>query len=220
MYLEVKDLDFSYKDETILKKASFSMNKGEIVALLGPSGSGKSTFLRVLSGLSAVDKGKVYIHGEDITFLPPEHRHIGMVFQDYALFPHMSVKQNILFGIDHLKKDDKYSQLHKMLKLTNLIDKCYKYPHQLSGGERQRVALARSLAASPDLLLLDEPFSNLDTELKEGIRLELKEILTSLETTCLFVTHDIEDACAIADRVYTIKNHQIIKKEECLHLKK
>lgn len=211
MYLEVKDLNFSFHDQTILKDASFSMKKGEIVALLGPSGSGKSTFLRVLSGLASAHKGQLLIHGEDMSNLPPEKRHIGMVFQDYALFPHMSVKQNIVFGIEHLKKDDKYSQLHKMLHLTNLVDKCHKYPHQLSGGERQRVALARSLAASPDLLLLDEPFSNLDTELKAGIRLELKEILVSLKMTCLFVTHDIEDARAIADSVYTIENYQIKK---------
>lgn len=213
MYLEVKDIDFSFKDETILKEASFSMKKGEIVALLGPSGSGKSTFLRVLTGLAHISRGQLFIHDEEITKLPPEKRHIGMVFQDYALFPHMSVKQNIMFGIEHLKKDDRYLQLHKMLKLTNLTDKCHKYPHQLSGGEAQRVALARSLAASPDLLLLDEPFSNLDTELKAGIRLELKEILSSLDTTCLFVTHDIEDTRAIADSVYTIENYKIKKIE-------
>src|SRR6056297_2105683 len=206
MYLEVKDLDFSFKDQSILKKANFQMNKGEISALLGPSGSGKSTFLRILSGLSQSKKGQIFIHEEEISFLAPEHRNIGMVFQDYALFPHMSVKENILFGIEDLKKEDKYKKLHEMLKLTNLVDKCHKYPHQLSGGERQRVALARSLAASPDLLLLDEPFSNLDTELKAGIRLELKGILQALHTTCLFVTHDIEDAMAIADSVYTIEN--------------
>lgn len=206
MYLDVKNIDFSFKDQTILNDASFSMKKGEIVALLGPSGSGKSTFLRVLSGLSTVDKGQILIHQEDITYLAPEKRQVGMVFQDYALFPHMTVKDNILFGIEHLKKDDRYKRLHQMMQLTNLVDKCQKYPHQLSGGERQRVALARSLAASPDLLLLDEPFSNLDTELRAGIRLELRDILRSLNMTCLFVTHDIEDARAIADRVFTIEN--------------
>jgi len=213
MYLQVKNLDFSFKDQDILKKANFQMKKGEIVALLGPSGSGKSTFLRVLSGLAQSKEGQILIHEEDISFLAPERRNIGMVFQDYALFPHMSVKQNIRFGIEHLNKDDRYKKMHEMLNLTNLMDKCHKYPHQLSGGERQRVALARSLAASPDLLLLDEPFSNLDTELKAGIRLELKAILRALNTTCLFVTHDIEDAITIADSVYKIENHQIKKIE-------
>lgn len=211
MYLEIKGLDFSFHDQSVLKDASFQMDKGDIVALLGPSGSGKSTFLRILSGLAKCQEGQILIHEEDITFLPPEKRNVGMVFQDYALFPHMNVKDNILFGIEHLPREDMYKKLHEMLQLTNLVDKCNKYPHQLSGGEKQRVALARSLAQNPDLLLLDEPFSNLDTELKAGIREELKTIFRTLNTTCLFVTHDIEDAMAIADSVYTIQDYKIKK---------
>ena len=209
MHVELNNIHFSYDHKhPILSGLSLGMKQGELVALLGPSGSGKSTLLRLISGLELPSKGTITVNGvilsSDTTFIKPEHRHIGMVFQNYALFPHMTVRQNIVYGLSKQPKAIQEQILADMLTLTNLTGKDQKYPHELSGGEQQRVALARSLALQPDLLLLDEPFSNIDSELKSNIRQDIKRILQQANITCLFVTHDEGDANDMADRIVRI----------------
>lgn len=214
MYVDIKNIHFHYQKETkVLQDINLEMKQGEIVALLGNSGSGKSTLLRLLCGLARPQSGNIVLNGQTLTskntFIPPEKRNIGMVFQDYALFPHMTIKKNIGFGISHLPKQERESRIKEVLELVNLSHKENDYPHELSGGEQQRIALARSLAPRPDILLLDEPFSNLDANLKTQIRRDLKEIIKNADITCLFVTHDYDDARDIADHIIEIDNGKI-----------
>lgn len=214
MYVEIRDLTFSYDKQTpLLDKVSLTVKKGDIVALIGDSGSGKSTLLRLISGLEVPTSGEIKLNQKTIyndrSFVKPEHRSVGMVFQDYALFPHMKVDKNIRFGISKLPKQNQVKITDAVLKLVNLPHKKHSYPHNLSGGEQQRIALARSLATHPELLLLDEPFSNLDARLKTQVRHDLKSILNKANTTCILVTHDIDDALAIADKVYHLENGNI-----------
>ncbi len=209
MYVKIEDIEFSYvKGLKVLNKVSLEFKKGEIIALLGNSGSGKSTLLRIISGLEKANSGSITINGRVLnnrnTNVNPEKRNVGMVFQDYALFPHMTISKNIGFGLNGFTKTEKTSRINEMLELVNLQSKAKKYPYELSGGEQQRIALARSLATKPDLLLLDEPFSNLDSDLKHQIRDDLKVILNKANITCLFVTHDIIDATSIADKTIEI----------------
>ncbi|ETI91226.1 MAG: ABC transporter related protein [Clostridium butyricum DORA_1] len=217
MYMEIRDLNFKYKNSKIqtLKGVSFNMNKGEILSILGESGGGKSTILRLIAGLEEPLSGSVVIDNKIIidnnTFLPPEKREIGMVFQDYALFPHMTVDENIKFGLNTLKKKEKEERVKEMLELVNLQEFGERYPHELSGGQQQRVAIARALAPKPSVLLLDEPFSNLDANLKIKIREELKIILHKAGITSIFVTHDKEDVKSIADKVVILKDGIAVK---------
>jgi iron(III) transport system ATP-binding protein len=207
--IEIKNLSFSYKktQPSIIDKISFAMNKGEIVGLLGPSGSGKSTLLRVIAGLEIPSEGSIMISGKVVFdekhYVLPEHRGVGMVFQDYGLFPHLTVVKNIEFGLHRLGKKERQTRVAEMLELVQLQGLEKRYPHELSGGQQQRVALARALAPKPSLLLLDEPFSNLDVDLKENIREELGDILRKAEMTCLMVSHDPMDLEAICH--YTIQ---------------
>jgi iron(III) transport system ATP-binding protein len=200
MQLKISELTFAYhkKEEKIIKDFNLEIKKGEIAALVGASGSGKSTVLRLIAGLEIPESGEIFIAGKkaaaDNIFLPPEKREVGMVFQDYALFPHLSVEKNIAFGIDFLNKSEKNARVSELLKLVNLEGFEKRYPHQLSGGQQQRIALARTLAPGPELLLLDEPFSNLDAELKDRIRGELNEIINEIGITTILVSHDREDA--------------------------
>ncbi|SDC21371.1 ABC transporter ATP-binding protein [Halanaerobium congolense] len=200
MQLEIKNLTFAYnkKEGNIVDNFNLEVKKGEIVALVGASGSGKSTVLRLTAGLEIPDSGKISIAGQTVAgdhkFRAAEKREVGMVFQDYALFPHLSVEKNIAFGIDHLSKDRRKARVKKLLKLVNLEGFEKRYPHQLSGGQQQRIALARTLAPGPKLLLLDEPFSNLDAELKDKIRGELNQIIKEIGVTTILVSHDREDA--------------------------
>ncbi|MDM5333044.1 ABC transporter ATP-binding protein [Ureibacillus composti] len=204
--LEIEGLTYSYlkKEEPIIKDFSFSMEKGEVVGILGRSGSGKSTLLRLIAGLEMPLKGSIKVAGttvvSDCVYLHPEEREVGMVFQDYALFPHMTVKNNILFGLSRMPRNERKQRVEEMLELVQLESFSNRYPHELSGGQQQRVALARALAPKPNLLLMDEPFSNLDTELRETIREELKVILKTANMTCIMVTHDRKDVEAICDR--------------------
>lgn len=209
MYVKIENIEFFYvKGSLVLNKVSLNIEKGEIIALLGNSGSGKSSLLRIISGLEKPNKGSIIINDKILydknTFVNPEKRNVGMVFQDYALFPHMTISKNIGFGLSGLTKIEKEKRIYEMLELVNLECKANKYPYELSGGEQQRIALARSLATRPDLLLLDEPFSNLDSDLKHQIRDDLRVILNKTKITCLFVTHDINDATSIADRTIEI----------------
>ena len=218
MYVKIDELSFSYDRKTkVLQEISFGMNEGEIVAILGSSGSGKSTLLRVLTGLEMPNKGNIVINEETMCstdiFVDAEKREVGMVFQDYALFPHMNVFKNILFGLNHLPKSCRAKRVDEMLDLVNLSEKKMSYPHELSGGQMQRVALARALAPHPKMLLLDEPFSNLDADLKMKIRQDLRRIIKATKMTSIFVTHDYEDAYDIADRIVYLENGKIVRDE-------
>ncbi len=214
--LKIDKLYFRYKNSKVDTITDFNIDvkKGEIVGILGESGSGKSTMLRIIAGLEKAYKGKITI-GENIVydnkyFVEPEKRGIGMVFQDYALFPHMTVGKNIMFGIKNMSKDDKEKRVVEMLELVNLKEYKDRYPHELSGGQQQRIAIARALAPNPALLLLDEPFSNLDAHLQEKIRTELKEIINVANITSIFVTHDKEDAKALGDKVVVLDKGHIV----------
>ncbi len=203
--LEINGLTFSFSRtaEPVIHDFSFSMEKGEIVGVLGQSGSGKSTLLRLISGLEMAKTGTIKIAGKTVAdnglFVQPEDRGVGMVFQDYALFPHMNVRDNILFGLSRLPRKDRKQRVKEMLELVKMEEFELRFPHELSGGQQQRIALARALAPKPNLLLMDEPFSNLDADLKESIREDLRTILKKANMTCIIVTHDRNDVEAICD---------------------
>jgi iron(III) transport system ATP-binding protein len=210
MFIEMKDISFKYNssDTYVLKDFNFSVEKGEIVSIVGLSGSGKSTVIRLIAGLETPSAGSIAINGRMVydrtTFVPPEKRKIGMVFQDYALFPHFTVYENVAFGISHKPKKERDARVDELLALINMQEYKKRYPYQLSGGQQQRVAVARALASKPDLLLMDEPFSNIDFELKQKMRTEIQSILKAEAVTCIFVTHDKTDIEDMANRVLTI----------------
>lgn len=193
----------SFDGTIAVDNVSLTINRGEIFALLGGSGSGKSTLLRMLAGFETPTEGRIFLDGQDITKLPPYERPINMMFQSYALFPHMTVEQNIAFGLkqDKLPKEQIKERVEQMLKLVHMTQYAHRKPHQLSGGQRQRVALARSLAKRPKLLLLDEPMGALDKKLRSQMQLELVEIIESVGVTCVMVTHDQEEAMTMAQRI-------------------
>lgn len=209
--VDVRNLSFAYskKQPAILDHVSFTIEKGEIVGILGPSGSGKSTLLRLIAGLEMPTGGSIAIADktmvDETVYVPPEQRGVGMVFQDYALFPHLTIAKNIEFGLHRMEKQRRRARVKEMLELVQLSGFEKRYPHELSGGQQQRVAFARSLAPSPAILLMDEPFSNLDADLKSAIRSELREMLRKADMTCLFVSHDQQDVEAICDREITLK---------------
>ncbi|AXI64066.1 MULTISPECIES: ABC transporter ATP-binding protein [Pseudomonas] len=191
-------------DETVaVDDVSLEIKKGEIFALLGGSGSGKSTLLRMLAGFERPTEGRIFLDGVDITDMPPYERPINMMFQSYALFPHMTVAQNIAFGLkqDKIPAAEIDARVAEMLKLVQMSQYAKRKPHQLSGGQRQRVALARSLAKRPKLLLLDEPMGALDKKLRSQMQLELVEIIERVGVTCVMVTHDQEEAMTMAERI-------------------
>lgn len=215
MFISIDNVCFSYSNTktAALNQFSMTIEQGEVISILGPSGSGKSTVLRLLAGLEKPADGSFNIQDNVIfdekKFLQPEKRGIGMVFQDYALFPHMSVAENIMFGLFRFKKAAKQERLQEVLELVELEEFADRYPYQLSGGQQQRVAIARAIAPKPHLILLDEPFSNLDSELQGKIRKDLRDILKKANITSVFVTHDENDAHAIADRIVKLKNGKI-----------
>tara|TARA_A100001037_G_scaffold100704_2_gene91798 strand:+ start:56801 stop:57781 length:981 start_codon:yes stop_codon:yes gene_type:complete len=186
---------------------------GEILSILGPSGCGKTTLLRIIAGLENPTQGMINLDGKEIfgprNNVEPSRRNIGMIFQDYALFPHLSVEKNILFGISHLDSKVQTENLERVKKLTRLDKLLKRYPHELSGGQQQRVAIARTLATNPSVLLMDEPFSNLDASLRLTVRMEMEEILRESNTATIFVTHDREEAFSIADRVAVMASGSI-----------
>jgi iron(III) transport system ATP-binding protein len=204
---------------------TLEIEKGEILALLGPSGCGKTTTLRLIAGFERPDAGLVEIGGQVMAdghmFVPPEQRGVGVVFQEYTLFPHLTVEENILFGLRKLSAQSRAQRLREMLETVGLTAFMQRYPHELSGGQQQRVALARALAPRPAVLLLDEPFSNLDADLRTQMLHEVYTILRELGTTAVFVTHDHEEAFMVADRVGVL-NHgrleQLGRPEEIYHL--
>lgn len=201
--VEIKRVSKRFDGVLAVDDVSLDIRRGEIFALLGGSGSGKSTLLRMLAGFEKPNEGRIVLDGDDITAMAPYERPINMMFQSYALFPHMSVAQNIAFGLkqDKLPRDEIATRVNEMLKLVHMESFAKRKPHQLSGGQRQRVALARSLAKRPKLLLLDEPMGALDKKLRTEMQLEVVEILERVGVTCIMVTHDQEEAMTMADRV-------------------
>lgn len=218
MFVEIKGLSFRYKNSPVdnVKDFNLEMAQGEVTCILGESGSGKSTVLRLIAGLEFPIEGQVQINGRILfdknVFVLPEKRGIGMVFQDYALFPHMTVEENIRFGLKDLSKQEKKGRIEEMLALVHLGEYAKRYPYELSGGQQQRVAIARAVAPKPSILLLDEPFSNLDAHLRQTIREELGRILKDTGITSIFVTHDREDARSIADQIVILEKGAIIEK--------
>ena len=203
---------FSSTVTPAVDRVSFALEKGDLLGLLGPSGCGKTTLLRILAGFEKPSEGTVKLAGRVVSsshdWVPPEKRNTGMVFQDYALFPHLTVAQNIAFGLR--KKGDIIKQrVAQVLELVGLAQLAKRYPHQLSGGQQQRVALARALAPQPTLMLLDEPLSNLDVQVRQRLRQEVRQILKSTQTSAIFVTHDQEEALAISDQIAVMRQGKI-----------
>ena len=212
--LELTDVTCSYDaGSPAVEEISFSARKGDIICLLGPSGCGKTTMLRAIAGFEPVASGEIRLNGNVVSttgrHVPPEQRRVGMVFQDYALFPHLTVRDNVGFGLTSATANNRCGRVDEMLSLTGLSEFAGRYPHALSGGQQQRAALARALAPQPVLLLLDEPFSNLDPDTTERMRLELLHLLKSTETTAVLVTHDHEEAFAMADYVAVLNNGKL-----------
>lgn len=202
-YIEIKNLSKSYGGYVAVNSQSLDIYKGELFSLLGPSGCGKSTFLRMLAGFEEPSEGNIFIDGVDITHLPPYERPVNMMFQSYALFPHMSVEQNVAFGLkqEGLPKDEIRDKVSSMLHMVSLNKHASRKPHQLSGGQRQRVALARCLVKQPKLVLLDEPLGALDRQLREQTQFELVNIQEELGATFIMVTHDQEEAMTMSSRI-------------------
>jgi putative spermidine/putrescine transport system ATP-binding protein len=202
-YLELTDIEKRYGDAAAVKGFNLKAERGEFVSFLGPSGCGKTTTLRMIAGFERPTAGTITLDGEDVTHKPPNRRNVGMVFQSYALFPNMTVADNIGFGLKVRKrpKDQIKKRVGELLELINLPDKGHRYPYQLSGGQQQRIALARALAFEPQVLLLDEPLSALDAKIRVALRVEIRSIQRQLGITTVYVTHDQEEALSLSDRV-------------------
>ncbi|WP_055076699.1 sulfate/molybdate ABC transporter ATP-binding protein [Pseudanabaena sp. 'Roaring Creek'] len=211
MSILVRDISKRFGDFQAVDDVSVSVESGSLVALLGPSGSGKSTLLRIMAGLEIPDRGQVWIENENATYRPVQQRQIGFVFQHYALFKHLTIRQNIAFGlnIQKIAKDQVKQKVDELLELIQLKGLGDRYPSQLSGGQRQRVALARSLAAQPKTLLLDEPFGALDAKVRKELRTWLRDLHDRVHVTTIFVTHDQEEAMEISDRVVIMNKGKV-----------
>ena len=210
--LEIRKLNKSFKNLKIINKVNLNIKDGEIVTIVGSSGSGKTTLLRLISGLEIPDSGEIVLNGRLVngskTYIPPEERNCSLVFQDYALFPNMTIKKNIFFGKNSLLDKNKVNNLIEIANIDNIINK---YPHQCSGGEQQRTAIVRSLATNPSLLLMDEPMSNLDYELKIKLKLLIVNLLKESKTTGIIVTHDVLDALEMSQKLIILNNGGIIQ---------
>ncbi|MBP5453383.1 MAG: putative 2-aminoethylphosphonate ABC transporter ATP-binding protein [Lachnospiraceae bacterium] len=213
LFLELKHIKKKYGSFTALDDINLQIKKGEFVCLLGPSGCGKTTLLRIIAGLENPTEGEVFINGVNVTPYPPSRRNFGIVFQSYALFPNMTVGQNIAFGLKnkHLSKEEVNRKVTDILEQVNLPDQIDKYPMQLSGGQQQRIALARALVVSPDFLLLDEPLSALDAKVRLKVRKEIRALQQELGITTIMVTHDQEEALTMADTIVVMNNACIMQ---------
>jgi iron(III) transport system ATP-binding protein len=213
MLLQVENLQHAYGAQEVVRGLSFSLARGAIGCLLGPSGCGKTTVLRCIAGFEGIGAGEIRIGGRVVSgngvMLPPEKRRVGMVFQDYALFPHLDVAGNIAFGLHGMAREERAARVQELAQLVGLAATLDKYPHEISGGQQQRVALARALAPRPELLLLDEPFSNLDVDLRERLSLEVREIIKASGATAVLVTHDQQEAFAMADEIGVLQEGHI-----------
>lgn len=222
MLLEVKDLHCGYESHAVIHGVSFHLNRGNFGCLLGPSGCGKTTILRAIAGFEPVASGGVYLEGESLScpnqFIPPEKRRIGMVFQESTLFPHLTVAGNVGFGLQQEESGQILALTKEMLSIVGLTGLDNRYPHELSGGQQQRAALARALAPKPELVLLDEPFSSLDIELRQRLGEEIVEILKSLAITAVLVTHDQSEAFALADVIGVLNDGRICQWDTAYNL--
>jgi len=211
--LEVSQTSIAYGTTVVVHDITINLEKGEIGCLLGPSGCGKTTLLRAIAGFEPIRRGEIRLEQRIVSkadfVLPPEKRHIGMVFQDFALFPHLDIGDNICFGIRHLKRREQKARIDELLQLIGLQDFQHRYPHELSGGQQQRVALARALAPKPSLLLLDEPFSSMDVELRGDLAREVRRILKHEQITAILVSHDQNEAFAMADHIGVMQEGRI-----------
>lgn len=212
-FVQIVDVVKKFGETVAVKNVSLSVAKGELFALLGSSGCGKSTLLRMLAGLESVSSGKILIDGEDLALMPPYRRPVNMMFQSYALFPHMTVESNVAFGLkqEGVPKAELKARVRDALDLVQMGRFAKRKPHQLSGGQQQRVALARSLVKRPKLLLLDEPMSALDKQIRQRTQIELVNILDRVGVTCIMVTHDQEEAMTMADRLAVMSEGQIVQ---------
>ena len=213
MYLKIENISKIFEKERGVKNISFQLEKGELVSFLGPSGCGKTTLLNIIGGLVKNDSGSIYLEDKDITEYPPEKREIVTVFQNYALFPHMNVVENVKYGLKYrgYNKEEQIKLAKEYLKIVGLEGYEKNSVGELSGGQQQRVALARALVLQPKILLLDEPFSNLDAKLKIAMREEIKELQKRLGISMIFVTHDQEEALSISDRIVVMSNGEIVQ---------
>ncbi len=213
--LTLRDIECRYDDRAAVRGLSLHVRDGSIVCLLGPSGCGKTTVLRAVAGFQSLEAGEILIRGRAVSrpglLLPPEKRRLGMVFQDYALFPHLDVAGNVGFGLRDVSAAGKQRIIDETLELVGLSGLARRYPHELSGGQQQRVALARALAPNPDLILLDEPFSNLDVDLRERLSGEVRAILKRRGTTAVLVTHDQHEAFALGDMVGVMRDGRLLQ---------
>jgi iron(III) transport system ATP-binding protein len=220
--LDIQNLDVSYGKNQVVKEISFSLKPGDIGCLLGPSGCGKTTVLRAIVGFEPVDGGLILIDQVEVSgkagCMPPEKRNIGMVFQDFALFPHLTVADNIRFGLRQWKPKEQLARVHELLAMIGMPAYGKAYPHQLSGGQQQRVALARALAPRPNILLMDEPFSSMDVELREQLAREVRNILKQENITAILVTHDQFEAFAIADHICVMNEGKIEQQDSGYNL--
>lgn len=221
--LSISQLSVQLQDKNILSDTNLTLCSGEILGLVGPSGCGKTTLLNTIAGFNAISAGEINISRDDLTAgddvltitasqnVPPEYRNIGMIFQDYALFPHLSVEKNICFGMDKLPKSEQKSRTDKLINLLKLTHLEKRFPHQLSGGQQQRVAIARALAPRPKLLLLDEPFSNIDARLRNELMLEMRQLLKQLKMSAIFVTHNKDEVFTFADKIAVMHEGSILQ---------
>jgi sulfate transport system ATP-binding protein len=216
MSIDIQNISRAFGSFTALNNVALHVQTGELIALLGPSGSGKTTLLRIIAGLQRQDSGRILFHGEDMTTVPVGERHVGFMFQHYALFRHMTVFENVAFGLRVKPKKQRptedaiHARVEELLARVQLAKLGQRYPHQLSGGQRQRVALARALAVEPRVLLLDEPFGALDAQVRKDLRAWLRSLHNEMHVTSVFVTHDQDEALEVADRV-VVMNHGVIE---------
>ena len=210
-YMEISNIEKAFDKNEVLKGISLNIEQGEFVSLLGPSGCGKSTLLRCLSGLETIDRGTFVLDGKDVTETPAQNRNIGMVFQQYSLFPNMTVEENLSFPltIQKMPKADQKAKIDDVLEIVGLTDKKKAYPGNLSGGQQQRVALARAIISRPKVLLLDEPLSAIDAKLRKNLQIEIRRIQQELNITTIFVTHDQDEAMSMSDRICLLNNGNI-----------
>ncbi|MFM9277093.1 ABC transporter ATP-binding protein [Paenibacillus jiagnxiensis] len=212
-YLEMREIRKTFGETQVLDQVNLQIHEGELVTLLGPSGCGKSTLLRCVAGLTEIDEGSIILDNKNIGKLPPRNREVGMVFQSYALFPNLTVRENIEYGMKMrgAAKEARRQRSNELLAVVDLEEKRDSYPQQLSGGQQQRVALARSLAVQPKVLLLDEPLSALDAKIRKSLRTEIRDIQKRFNMTTIFVTHDQEEALIMSDRVCVMNQGRIVQ---------